>query len=134
MEPAFAQPELRTGTARHRVAAAENPMLRKRSKMRPDQNDPIVWTGTVFMQDTFEAVKAIVASQIGRDPSEITETTSLEEAGYDSLDVLETIFAIEERFDIRVPFDANDPSVKGLKTVGDIARIVGEALGSRAPA
>ena len=86
------------------------------------------------MQETLQAVKAIVASQISRDPSEITEATSLEEAGYDSLDVLETIFAIEERFNIRVPFDANDPSVKGLKTVGDIARIVEGALGARTPA
>jgi acyl carrier protein len=35
-----------------------------------------------------DIVKEIVAGQISRDPSEITELTSLEEAGYDSLDVL----------------------------------------------
>lgn len=81
-----------------------------------------------------DIVKEIVAGQISRDPSEITELTSLEEAGYDSLDVLETIFAIEERFKIRVPFDANDPKIKELRTVGDIARIVDDALGERAPA
>lgn len=82
----------------------------------------------------FKVVQEIVAGQISRDPAEITEKTSLEEAGYDSLDVLETIFAIEERFKIRVPFDANDPRVKELKTVGDIARIVESALGEKAPA
>lgn len=81
-----------------------------------------------------DIVKEIVAGQISRDPSEITELTSLEEAGYDSLDVLETIFAIEERFKIRVPFDANDPKIKELRTVGDIALIVDDALGERAPA
>jgi len=81
-----------------------------------------------------DIVKEIVAGQISRDPSEITEQTSLEEAGYDSLDVLETIFAIEERFKIHVPFDANDPKIKELRTVGDIARIVDDALGERAPA
>lgn len=47
-----------------------------------------------------KVVQEIVAGQISRDPAEITEKTSLEEAGYDSLDVLETIFAIEERFKI----------------------------------
>ncbi|QEL22213.1 acyl carrier protein [Bosea sp. F3-2] len=87
-----------------------------------------------FRMKNLDIVKEIVAGQISRDPSEITELTSLEEAGYDSLDVLETIFAIEERFKIRVPFDANDPKIKELRTVGDIARIVDDALGERAPA
>lgn len=84
--------------------------------------------------DTLEVVKDIVAGQVGRDPAEMTALTSLEEIGYDSLDVLETIFAIEEKFDVRVPFDANDPAVKGLRTIGDIARMVGLGLDQRASA
>ena len=83
---------------------------------------------------SLDIVREIVAGQISRDPSEVTEQTNLEEAGYDSLDVLETIFAIEERFKVRVPFDANVPKLKAMKTVGDIARIVEEAIGQQAPA
>ncbi|WP_199084473.1 acyl carrier protein [Bosea sp. ASV33] len=83
---------------------------------------------------SLDIVREIVAGQINRDPSEVTEQTNLEEAGYDSLDVLETIFAIEERFKVRVPFDANDPKLRAMKTVGDIARIVEEAIGQQAPA
>lgn len=84
--------------------------------------------------ETKRIVTEIVAGQLSRDHSEITDATNLEEAGYDSLDVLETIFAIEEKFGIRVPFDANDPDVRDMKTVGDIARIVEEALAMRKPA
>lgn len=83
---------------------------------------------------SLDIVREIVAGQINRDPAEVTEQTNLEEAGYDSLDVLETIFAIEERLKVRVPFDANDPKLRTMKTVGDIARIVEEAIGQQAPA
>jgi acyl carrier protein len=34
---------------------------------------------------------------------------SLEDLGIDSLGLVESIFAIEEAFDISVPFNANDP-------------------------
>lgn len=84
--------------------------------------------------DIIQAVRQIVAQQLNRDASEIGDETNLEEAGYDSLDVLETIFAIEEKFSIRVPFDANDPDVKGMKTVGDIIGLVEQALLKRMPA
>lgn len=84
--------------------------------------------------DIIQSVREIVARQLNRDASEIGDETNLEESGYDSLDVLETIFAIEEKFQIRVPFDANDPAVKGMKTVGDIIGLVEQALLKRAPA
>ena len=84
--------------------------------------------------DITQAVRQIVAQQLNRDASEVENQTNLEEAGYDSLDVLETIFAIEEKFGIRVPFDANDPAVKGMKTVGDIIGLVEQALLKRMPA
>lgn len=84
--------------------------------------------------DIIQSVREIVARQLNRDASEIGDETNLEESGYDSLDVLETIFAIEEKFQIRVPFDANDPAVKSMKTVGDIIGLVEQALLKRAPA
>lgn len=82
--------------------------------------------------DVIQAVRLIVAQQLNKDVSDIDERTNLEESGYDSLDVLETIFAIEEKFEVRVPFDANDPAVKGMRTVGDIIGLVEHALGKRA--
>ncbi len=73
---------------------------------------------------TLEKIKQIVGKQLGRDPEEFDEGTDLAEAGYESLDVIETIFALEEEFDISINFQANDSDAAGMKTVGDIVRLV----------
>ncbi len=51
----------------------------------------------------------IIAEQAVIDPSEISPATTLEELGIDSLGLVESIFSIEEAFDISVPFNANAP-------------------------
>ena len=60
--------------------------------------------------DTQEKVIAIIAEQALLDPSDVTPDSTLEELGIDSLGVVESIFAIEEAFDITVPFNANNPT------------------------
>jgi acyl carrier protein len=42
--------------------------------------------------------------------SDVSLDNTLEELGIDSLGLVESIFAIEEAFDIQVPFNANNPS------------------------
>ena len=54
-------------------------------------------------------IVAILARQAVLDPSDITIDHAPEDLGLDSLGLVETIFAIEETFDISVPFNANDP-------------------------
>ncbi|WP_218036467.1 acyl carrier protein [Sphingobium sp. EM0848] len=78
-----------------------------------------------------EHIKEIVGKQIGRDPASLDETTDLAEAGYESLDVIETVFAIEEEFGIDVPFNANVGDSIQLRTVGDIVTVVEDALAKR---
>ena len=46
-----------------------------------------------------------------------------EELGIDSLGLVEAIFAIEEQFDISVPFNANDPSESDFD-ISSVAKIV----------
>ena len=72
--------------------------------------------------DIFEIIaeKAVVA----RD--KIVGTASLNELEIESLDVVEIIFAIEEKFDIHVPFNANDQELE-FDTVSDVVKAV-EAL------
>jgi acyl carrier protein len=77
---------------------------------------------------TAEKIIAIVAKQLRRDPAEIGLDTNLEEAGYESLDVIETIFAIEEEFDIEISFNANTDDAQQWKTVGDVVRLVEEQV------
>jgi acyl carrier protein len=54
-------------------------------------------------------VIAIIAEQAVLDVSEVKPEMSLEELGIDSLGLVESIFAIEEAFDVSVPFNANEP-------------------------
>ncbi|MCI5040465.1 MULTISPECIES: acyl carrier protein [Donghicola] len=57
-----------------------------------------------------DKVIAIIAEQAVLEPSDVTMDSTLEDLGIDSMGLVESIFAIEEAFDISVPFNANDPS------------------------
>lgn len=52
----------------------------------------------------------IIAEQAVLEPGDVAMDSTLEDLGIDSLGLVESIFAIEEEFDISVPFNANDPS------------------------
>jgi len=51
----------------------------------------------------------IIAEQAILEPEDVTLGSTLDELGIDSLGLVESIFAIEEAFDISVPFNANAP-------------------------
>jgi len=52
----------------------------------------------------------IIAEQAILDPVDVTLESTLDSLGIDSMGLVESIFAIEEAFDIQIPFNANDPS------------------------
>ncbi|SFT68569.1 acyl carrier protein [Sedimentitalea nanhaiensis] len=52
----------------------------------------------------------IIAAQAVLEPSDVKLDSTLEDLGIDSLGLVESIFAIEEEFDITIPFNANEPS------------------------
>ena len=78
------------------------------------------------------AVIAILAKQLMLTPGEIAPTARIDDLGLDSLGKVEAIFAIEERFGIHVPFNANAPDQPefDFSTVGSVVRDV-EALIAR---
>jgi acyl carrier protein len=55
------------------------------------------------------AVIAILAKQLLLSPDDIASDARIDDLGLDSLGKVEAIFALEERFDISVPFNANEP-------------------------
>lgn len=57
-----------------------------------------------------DKVIEIVAEQAVLEPGDVSLDSTLDDLGIDSLGLVESIFAIEEEFDISVPFNANDPS------------------------
>ncbi|MBU2888602.1 acyl carrier protein [Celeribacter halophilus] len=81
------------------------------------------------MSDVKEKIIEIIAEQAVLDPSDVSMDQSLESLGIDSLGLVESIFAIEETFDISVPFNANEPeqSEFDISSVSAIVKAV-EAL------
>jgi acyl carrier protein len=79
------------------------------------------WKGlTMTIQDR---VIAIIAEQAVLDPSDVTPDSTLEGLGIDSLGLVESIFAIEEAFDISIPFNANEPE-KSDFDISSVASII----------
>jgi len=70
-----------------------------------------------------DRVIAIIAEQAVLDVADVTMDSTLESLGIDSLGLVESIFAIEEAFDVSVPFNANDPS-KSDFDISSVASIV----------
>ena len=56
-----------------------------------------------------DRVIAIIAEQAVLDVAEVRPEMTLQDLGIDSLGLVEAIFAIEETFDVSVPFNANEP-------------------------
>ena len=57
-----------------------------------------------------DKVIAIIAEQAVLEVSDVGPDATLASLGLDSLGLVEAIFAIEEAFDISVPFNANEPA------------------------
>ncbi|MEQ9259934.1 MAG: acyl carrier protein [Roseovarius sp.] len=73
--------------------------------------------------DIKDRVIRIIAEQAVLEPSDVTMESTLEDLGIDSLGLVESIFAIEEEFDISVPFNANEPQQSDFD-ISSVATIV----------
>lgn len=68
-----------------------------------------------------ETVIAIIEERLGVSASDITlEKNIINDLGADSLDSVELIMSIEQKFDISIPEEA----AENIKTVGDIVEYV----------
>ncbi len=85
--------------------------------------------GIVMADSVRDRVIAIIAEQAVLDVADVKPEMSLEDLGIDSLGLVESIFAIEEAFDISVPYNANEPGKSDfdISSVDAIVRAV-EAL------
>ncbi len=70
-----------------------------------------------------DRVIAIIAEQAMLEPSDVRMASTLEDLGIDSLGLVESIFAIEEEFDISIPFNANEPAESDFD-ISSVAAIV----------
>ena len=69
----------------------------------------------------FDDVKAVVVEQLNVNPDEVKEESKfVEDLGADSLDVVELVMALEEKFDIEIP----DTDAEKIKTVQDVINYI----------
>ena len=73
--------------------------------------------------DIRSKVIEIIADQAIVEPSDLSDESTLESLGIDSLGLVESIFAIEEAFDIQIPFNANQPTESPFD-ISSVATIV----------
>jgi acyl carrier protein len=66
-------------------------------------------------------VKEVVVEQLDCDAAEVKEDSKfIEDLGADSLDVVELVMALEEKFDIEIP----DEDAEGILTVADAMKYI----------
>jgi len=80
-----------------------------------------------------DRVMAILAGQAVLDAGEVRPEATLADLGIDSLGLVETVFAIEEAFDIQVPFNANEPARSDfdISSVDAIVRAVEKLIAAK---
>ncbi len=73
----------------------------------------------------FETIRAVIAEQLEIDASQVTpEAKFVKDLGVDSLDIVELIMALEERFGIEIP----DEQAEKIVNVGDVMRYIEKQL------
>jgi len=69
----------------------------------------------VDREKAVEEIRAILVEQLGVDPAEVTEQSSFQEdLNADSLDLVELIMEMEDRFKLKIP----DEEAEKITTVG----------------
>lgn len=86
------------------------------------------------MTEVRDRIIQIIAEQAMLDPAEMNLDQSPQDIGIDSLGLVESIFAIEEAFDISVPFNANEPEKSDfdISSLGAIVAAVEKLVAEKA--
>jgi len=77
------------------------------------------------MSDVTSDAIAIIAKKKRVAKPTVEVTDRLEDLGLESLDAIEMIFDLEEKFDIQIPYNANTDNPRTeFETVGDVVKAV----------
>jgi acyl carrier protein len=66
----------------------------------------------------FEKIAAVIADHTGGDVAEITEATTFEELGVDSLDIVEMVMKFEEELGVELELEEQ------FETIGALAKFI----------
>jgi acyl carrier protein len=85
------------------------------------------------MSEVETAVHEIIAKYGRVERERVVADAKLVDLKIESLDVVEIVFAVEEKFGIEVPFDASKPQVP-FDTVADVVRAVSDLVAAKGAA
>ena len=80
---------------------------------------------------TFDAIAAVLVEQFKVEASVVGPQAALDQLGLDSLALMEFVFAVEDRFDVRIPESRLDPRQAGV-TLEQLASLLDEAIAAKA--
>lgn len=78
------------------------------------------------MATQIEEILDVVAQKALIDRGKLSPEVKLSDLNVSSLDMVEVIFALEDKFAVQLPFNANAPA--DLRTVGDVITLVQKQL------
>jgi acyl carrier protein len=73
---------------------------------------------------------AIIAKRLPAEKRNLHATDRLEDLGIDSFSAVEMIFDLEEKFDIQISYNSNDPRPE-FETVGDVVDVIKKLVGGK---
>jgi acyl carrier protein len=82
---------------------------------------------------TFATVASVLVESFKVDAAQIQPQTTLDQLGLDSLALMEFVFAVEDRFAVRIPEDRLDPRQAGI-TLEQLASLLDETVVAKASA
>jgi acyl carrier protein len=79
---------------------------------------------------TFATLTSVLVEQFHVDAATVGPQATLDQLGLDSLALMEFVFAVEDRFDVRIPEDRLDPRQAGV-TLEHLALLLDEAVAAK---
>ena len=79
-------------------------------------------------EDIAPEVIKIIRKKMRVEKETVTVNDKLTDLGLESIDALELVFDLEEKFDIEIPVNANEGEMGGLVTVGDVVKRIQEMI------
>lgn len=82
--------------------------------------------------DIAQEVKLVISKSLKIPAEQLTDDTKLEDLGAESLQIIEMVFDLEEKFDIDISLNPNAESRSDFSTIGDVARAVQNLVETKA--
>ena len=78
-----------------------------------------------MQRESFITITSLLTQKFNTPADNITEETELTDLGLDSLTLMEFVFAVEDKFNIRIPEEKLDPRNAGVN-LGQVCDVIDE--------